>query len=105
MKRQIAILATMLCCSATMAQTTIVLDNCFRTLKSLKVEIENNTYNLLFDTGGGLTMISPKVIEEINRSSYGKSVGFRMSGEKVETELCESVGIRIGGISFFQEQR
>lgn len=85
----------------THAQTEISLENYFRTLKSVKVEIENKTYNFLFDTGGGLTIISPEIVKEINKSAYGNSVGFRMSGEKIETKVCDSVNIKIGGINFF----
>ncbi|MDP8221364.1 MAG: hypothetical protein P9X26_08460 [Candidatus Stygibacter frigidus] len=36
----------------------IKLENYFRTLKSVKVEIGNRIYNFLFDTGAGITMIS-----------------------------------------------
>ena len=84
----------------TYAQTIIPLENYFRTLKSVKVEIENKTYNFLFDTGGGITMVSPEIVKEINKSTYGNSVGFRMNGEKVESILCDSVNIKIGGIDF-----
>jgi len=84
----------------TFAQNEIFLDNYFRTLKSVKVDIENKTYNFLFDTGGGITIVSPKIIEDINKSSYGNSIGFRMSGERVESKLCDNLDIKIGGINF-----
>lgn len=82
------------------AQTEISLENYFRTLKTVKVEIENKTYNFLFDTGGGFTIISHKIVKEINKSAYGNRVGFRMSGEKIETKICDNVNIKIGGINF-----
>jgi len=85
----------------THAQTKISLENYFRTLKSVKVEIENKSYNFLFDTGGGLTIVSPEIVKEINKSAYGNSVGFRMSGEIIETKICDSLNIKIGGINFF----
>ena len=83
------------------AQTKISLENYFRTLKSVKVEIEHKTYNFLFDTGGGLTIVSPEIVKEINKSAYGNSVGFRMSGETIETKVCDSLNIKIGGLNFF----
>lgn len=85
----------------TYSQTEITLENYFRTLKSIKVEIEGKTYDFLFDTGGGLTIISPSIAKEIDKAVYGNFVGFRMSGEKVESKLCDSVYIKIGGSSFF----
>ena len=83
------------------AQTEISLENYFKTLKSVKVNIENRTYDFLFDTGGGITILSPKIVKEINKSTYGNSVGFRMSGEKIEWKLSDSLNIEIGGINFF----
>lgn len=84
----------------THAQTEISFENYFRTLKSVKVEIENKTYNFLFDTGGGFTIISPEIVKEINKTAYGNNVGFRMNGEKIETRLCDSLNIKIGGVHF-----
>ena len=104
MKQNIAIWAIILCCSVTIAQTTIPLENYFRNLKSVKVQIEGKTYDFLFDTGGGITIISPKIVQEINGTAYGNSVGFRMSGEKVETKLCDNIEVKIAGISFFHPQ-
>ena len=85
-------------------QDEIILEDYFRTLKSVKVEIEHKTYNFLFDTGGAITIVSPKVLAEVNKSSYGNSVGYRMSGEKVVFKLCDSLDIKIGGVNFFHPQ-
>jgi len=46
----------------------------------LSMELSNN--NFLLDTDGEITIVSPKIIEDINKSSYGNSVCFRMSVEK-----------------------
>jgi len=83
------------------SQTEISLENYFKTLKSINVEISGKTYDFLFDTGGGLTFISPAVVKDLNKSAYGNYVGFRMSGEKMESKLCDSVTIKIGGRKFF----
>ena len=86
------------------AQNEIKLEEYFRGLKTIEVEIENETYNFLFDTGGGLTIVSPKVIEKVGRSAYGNFVGFRMSGEQVGWKLSDSLEIEIGGTIFFHNQ-
>lgn len=83
------------------SQTEIILEKYFKTLKSIKVEIEGKTYEFLFDTGGGITFISPSIVKEMNKAVYGNFVGFRMSGEKIESKLCDSVYIKIGGSNFF----
>ena len=43
---------------------------------------------MLFDTGGGETIIIPAVAETISCEPKGRSVGFRMSGERVEWPMC-----------------
>ena len=83
------------------AQEEIPLKDYFRTLKIVEVEIGDKTYNFLFDTGGGITIVSPQIIEEMNKTSYGNSIGFRMSGEKVESKICDSIDIKIGGVNYF----
>ncbi len=83
------------------AQTEIVLEQYFRSLKSVKVEINDNLYHFLFDSGAGITMISPEIAEELHKPVYGNYVGFRMSGEKVEMQLCDSVDITLNGMDFF----
>ncbi len=87
-----------------MAQTEIKLDNYFRDLKTVEVTIGEENYNFLFDTGGGVTVVSPQVIEKLNKEPYGYNVGFRMSGERVVFERCDSVTLTMGGIRFHQEE-
>lgn len=86
------------------SQTEIKLDDYFRTLKSVEVEIGNEKYDFLFDTGGGITMVSPDVIKKLGKTPYGHYTGFRMSGEKVESTLCDSLDIKIGGLRFYHPQ-
>ncbi|MEQ8576874.1 MAG: retropepsin-like aspartic protease, partial [Fulvivirga sp.] len=86
------------------SQTQIKLNNYFRELKTVEVTIDGETYDFLFDTGGGVTVVSPQVIEKLNKEPYGYNVGFRMSGERVVFERCDSVTLTMGGIRFHQEE-
>ncbi len=70
-------------------------------LKIIGVKIDNNQYNFLFDTGAGVTLISPEIVKKINRKEYGRGVGYRMLGEQIEYKKCDSVEIQIGGYKFF----
>ncbi|MEQ9166185.1 MAG: aspartyl protease family protein, partial [Fulvivirga sp.] len=49
------------------SQTQIKLNNYFRELKTVEVTIDGETYDFLFDTGGGVTVVSPQVIEKLNK--------------------------------------
>lgn len=79
-------------------QTKIPLEKYFRGLRSVEVEVAGESYNFLFDTAAGLTMISPEIAERLGKTAYGNSVGFRMNGERVDTQLCDGVGMQIGGV-------
>lgn len=86
------------------AQITVPLKNYFRSLKYIEVTIEGNNCNFLFDTGGGLTLVSPTIVELLNKKAYGNSVGYRMSGERIDTPLCDSVIINIEGQDFYHQE-
>ena len=57
----------------------------------------------LFDTGGGQTIISPALAATLGCEPYGRSVGFRMSGERVEFEICDEVQLELGTYSIDPE--
>jgi hypothetical protein len=74
----------------------INLEPYFRELRSVTVTVLGEPRRFLFDTGGGQTIISPALAEEVGCDPYGRSVGFRMSGERVDFETCAEVRLRIG---------
>ena len=69
-------------------------------LVTLSPVLGEDTLRLLFDTGGGETLISPSVAEAISCDPRGRSVGFRMSGERVEWPMCSDLEFRFASESF-----
>lgn len=63
----------------------------------------DDTLKLLFDTGGGETYIIPDVANRLGCTPSGRSVGFRMSGEMVESQYCHDISLSIGGVPFQHE--
>ncbi len=61
--------------------------------------LHGDSLRLLFDSGGGETLLAPHVAERIPCTPVGRSVGFRMSGEQVEWPLCHDVPLDLGGHS------
>lgn len=59
-----------------------------------------DTLHLLLDTGGGETLITPEVARSLGCVPHGRSVGFRMTGERVEFARCNDVTLEIGGRGF-----
>jgi predicted aspartyl protease len=68
-------------------------------LKQVDVLIGDRSYPFLFDTGGGLTLISPEVAAAVGCRPYGRLTGYRMSGEQVHFEQCGEVSMRVGGVT------
>jgi hypothetical protein len=66
--------------------------------RTVPVEIAGGTHSMLFDTGGGVTAISPALAKQLNCQITGTSIGLRMTGERVETPLCRDVELRVGGL-------
>ena len=53
----------------------------------------------LFDTGEGVTSISPAFAEKIGCKPWGRVTGFRMSGERLNTAHCDDVPVSVGGVA------
>ena len=73
-------------------------------LVTVDVVVDRDTARLIFDTGGGETFISPEVARHIGCTPTGRSVGFRMTGERVDMQLCHDVAISIGGVGFEHQE-
>lgn len=50
----------------------------------------------LFDTGEGLSTITPAFAQEIGCKPWGQITGFRMSGERLDFARCDDVQFRVG---------
>ena len=72
-------------------------------LLTVNALVGDDTLKLLFDTGGGETYIGPDVAHRLGCIPSGRSVGFRMSGEMVESQYCHDISLSIGGVSFHHE--
>lgn len=59
--------------------------------------LNGDSLRLLFDSGGGETLLAPRVAADIPCAPAGRSVGFRMSGERVEWPLCHDVSLELAG--------
>ena len=60
----------------------------------------SDTIRLLLDTGAGETVISPALAARLGCTPSGRSIGFRMNGERVAFSLCPDVTLTIGAIPF-----
>lgn len=65
-------------------------------LRQVTVGIAGRERPLLFDTGGGLTLIQPDVADLAGCTPHGRITGWRMNGERVEFRKCGRVPLGFG---------
>lgn len=54
----------------------------------------------LFDTGEGITMISPALAKEIGCEPWGNITAIRMTGDRLDLKRCDDVRFAVGGRTF-----
>lgn len=65
--------------------------------RTIPVEIAGKKRTALLDSGGGVTIISPKIAAELGCQPHGRLTAHRMTGEKVDMPICDDVKLVIGG--------
>lgn len=77
-------------------EAELALSPYFRDLRTVQVTSAGRRLTLLFDTGGGATLISPQAAAALGCTPHGRDVGHRMTGEAVVFQRCESLSISSG---------
>lgn len=88
------------CASApanTEAPLTIALTPLRERLRTIEVSANGASGTFLFDSAGGVTMVSPDFARRAGCTPAGRGVGFRMNGERLDTQLCRGLALTIGG--------
>lgn len=67
-------------------------------LRTIKAQIGSDTMPFIFDTGGGVTLITPEIADKINCTPFGRITGFRSTGERIDLQRCGEVEFNIKGI-------
>jgi len=84
---------------ATELPLVIPLERYGESQKVIRAKIDGREGIFLFDSGGGVTNFTPQFAEEIGRKPWGKLVGFRMTGQRIDTARCDDVTLEIAGNS------
>jgi predicted aspartyl protease len=63
---------------------------------TIQVGIGDKTLPFFFDTGGGLTLITPELADYLGLEQFGRVTGFRMNGERLDLIRCEEATLRVG---------
>lgn len=68
-------------------------------LRAVRVRAAGRGWQLLFDTGGGTTLVSPALAQALGCAPRGRMTGHRMSGEAITMPTCAPGTLTIGGWS------
>ena len=63
---------------------------------TIDVQIGGKTYPFLFDTGGGITTISPAIAKEIGCAPFGQITGWNAGGTRLDFKRCDDVDLKLG---------
>jgi len=67
-------------------------------LTCVRAVVGGHAGRFLFDTGGGVSFVTPACAESIGCTPWGQITGFRMGGDRLDLMRCDSVTVEIGGI-------
>jgi hypothetical protein len=63
---------------------------------TVEAVIAGKTRRFLFDTGEGITMISPALAKDIGCDPWGNITAIRMTGDRLDLKRCDDVRFAIG---------
>jgi hypothetical protein len=64
----------------------------------LKVRAHGHEGLMLFDTGGGITVVTPEFAALLGCKPWGQITGFRMRGDRVDTPRCDHATFDVGSL-------
>ncbi len=64
---------------------------------TVRASVAGHEGTFLFDTGGGVSYITPEFAAKTGCKPWGQSSGFRMTGERLDMQHCDGLSVRLGG--------
>ena len=77
----------------------IKLDRFRKALWKVHVTFKGKAGDFLFDTGGGVTLLSEEFSKGLDCTFWGRTTGYNMFGKKSEGPHCDNVQINAGGVA------
>lgn len=66
-------------------------------LTTVHATVNGQQGTFLFDTGGGISVITPAFAQKIGCKPWGQITGFRLTGERLDAPHCDDVEFEMGG--------
>lgn len=93
-------MAVTLAAGAAWAEQPMALKPLRERLRTIEVTINGHTSDFLFDTGGGITTITPAFAQKIGCTPWGRITGHRMFGDRLDMQRCDGVTVQAQGVRF-----
>jgi hypothetical protein len=65
-------------------------------LKTATVNVNGESLNMIFDTGAGVTVLTPQAAARVGCSVFAEETGFRMDGKRLDVPVCGPVNVELG---------
>ena len=82
------------------ASTTVVLEPIVGGLLKVHASVGGHDGTFLFDSGSGVSSLSPEFAVAIGCRPWGQITGFRMTGQRLDMQRCDNIRVSIAGRSF-----
>jgi hypothetical protein len=82
------------------ASTTVVLDPTVGGLLKVHASVGGHDGTFLFDSGSGVSSLSPEFAVAIGCRPWGQITGFRMTGQRLDMQRCDNIRVSIAGRLF-----
>ncbi len=74
----------------------LLLDPYIAGLRTLTLRVDGHDEKMIFDTGGGITMLTPEVARELGCRPFGRLTGFRNDGTALHVQRCAARIVEAG---------
>jgi predicted aspartyl protease len=81
------------------AQQVIKLQRFHKALWIVNITMKGKTGDFLFDTGGGVTLVSKKFAEGMDCRFWGRNTGYNMFGKRGDGPHCDDVALSAGKVA------
>jgi hypothetical protein len=80
-------------------QAVIPLEPYLGVLWSFEAKVAGEPKRFLFDTGGGISVVSPSITGALGCKPWGQVTGFREKGDRVDAPRCDDARIEASGVA------
>lgn len=96
--RTAALLVTLLTALSNSYAQRVELTSFMKDGLAVHAVINGKAGNFMFDTGGGISFITPEFADKIGCLPWGQITGYRMTGERLDMQRCDNVSVHIAQI-------